>query len=309
MLPEEKKNSPSRPFIGAAATIVACLCNASMTLCVKSIDRTVPDRSIVFFRFFTGFVLLSLYLISRPKYRPLRETLRIQALPPYIVRTTAGLSAMYAFFYTIKHLEASQAVLMAYTSPVYIPLLYFFWRGVPVPRKIFIGLLIGFTGIFIILKPNLYQGFSTGIITGILSGILIAVSVISMRILSKTEKNTLRINFYFFGISSPIALLIAGPSLFTSSYPIKTWGLLFLIGIFGMLFQILLTFATGRAKARYIGIYLYFSVIFTAFGEWLFFNRTFLQNIIPGTILVIAGVILMTITERKLNTKNSDFSD
>ena len=61
---------------------------------------------------------------------------------------------MYCFFYAIAHLQLSEAFLLTFASPLFIPLIAYLWIGEPVMTKVRVAILIGFIGVALILKPG-----------------------------------------------------------------------------------------------------------------------------------------------------------
>ena len=104
---------------------------------------------VVFFRSFFGLLALTpLLLWTGPK------SLRTQYLRQHVTRALAGLAAMYCFFYAIGHLPLGEAMLLNYSSPLFIPFIARLWLGEPLPKGFAWAIGTGFVGIALILKPG-----------------------------------------------------------------------------------------------------------------------------------------------------------
>ena len=93
-----------KPAIGVPIVIVAAFFNAAMATMVKLIlkETDLPNQMLVFFRFGISFFLLLPILFVLPKYRPVRETLKIKIWPPYVIRMIAGMLSLYAYFFALQ---------------------------------------------------------------------------------------------------------------------------------------------------------------------------------------------------------------
>ncbi len=69
------------------------------------------------------------------------------------------------------------------------------------------GILIGFVGIALILRPS-QQIFSTASCIALVSGILAALAIVEMRIVSKTSSVT-QMLFYYFLVSTMVSGIVA----------------------------------------------------------------------------------------------------
>jgi drug/metabolite transporter (DMT)-like permease len=288
-----------KPAIGVPIVIVAAFFNAAMATMVKLIlkETDLPNQMLVFFRFGISFFLLLPILFVLPKYRPIRETLKIKIWPPYVIRMIAGMLSLYAYFFALQRISLSMAVLLVYTSPLFIPVVAWVWKGSPIKPKLWWGLGIGFLGVSLIVGPK-FENFQLGYFIGLIAGVLAAVSYVAARLQSYTEK-PIAINFYFFLGASLIALSITAKSLIAAIPFIsaKVWFMLFLMGLFGALFQGLVILALKWTQARFLGAFLYFAVGYAILVDWLLFHK------VPGTLsilglsFIVAGGIVMALLD------------
>lgn len=277
--------------------LIACFFNASMASMVKVIiqEFSLPNQVLVFFRFGFSFLLLLPILALTPKYRPLSSTLKMKIWPPYVVRMIAGLLCIYVYFYSIQKISLSLAVLFTATAPLFIPLVVWIWRGVPVQKNLWWALSIGFIGVIFIVGPE-FSTLNIGYLAGLFSGIFAAISFVSLRVQSHSE-SPISINFYFFLGAALMAFIFSAKTLVLSfpSYSLKLWIYLFLLGLFGALSQGAMSIAFKWAQARFVGAYLYSTVAFAFIIEWLLFNKMPTVWMILGMVLIICGGVLMSL--------------
>ena len=110
------------PLRGAYCAVLAALMFAFMGVAVRYSSASLPNELVVFLRNGFGLVFLLPWLLRRGT-----AGLATKRLPAHIVRTIAGLSAMYCFFYAIAHLHLGKAVLLNYSSPVFIAVIALIW--------------------------------------------------------------------------------------------------------------------------------------------------------------------------------------
>jgi hypothetical protein len=156
---------------------------ASAGAAVKFVSAQATNEMVVFSRSFVGLVVLMPWLV-RGGFAALRT--------PYprrqVTRAFAGLGAMYCFFYAIARLPLGEAMLLNYSSPVFIPFIAWLWIGEPIPPRIGWAIGSGLAGITLILKPGL--GFlSPASIIGLTSGLLTATAMVAIRGLAREARS------------------------------------------------------------------------------------------------------------------------
>lgn len=287
------------PFLGIILVSCACLSNAAMATMVKliSLQYSLPNQILVFARFSISFLLLLPVLFIFPKYRPLKQTLKINLWPPHALRIVFGLLSIYAYFYAIQKICLSNAVLLTHTSPLFIPFVLWIWRGVVISKRLWPGLLIGFIGTFLIVGPKI-ERFHVGYIIGLISGMTAAVSYVAARLLSYSEK-PIAINFYLFLVTSVISFAFCAKSFLSliSSFDTTLWLYLLLMGGFGALFQSFIILALKWAQVRFLSAFLYLTVVFAMLLDWIVFHNPPCNRSIVGLLLVGLGAFLMTLLD------------
>lgn len=296
---EDKTIKRHRPAIGIPLMIVATFFNAAMATMVKLIinEYSLPNQLLVFFRFVISFLLLLPILFLLPKYQPIKSTLKINIWPPYVVRIISGLLAIYAYFYAIQKISLSNAVLLTYTSPLFIPIVAWVWKGTPIAPRLWWGLILGFIGVSLIIGPKV-EGFQMGYFIGLIAGLLAAVSYVAGRLQSYSEK-PITINFYYFLGAALVAFLLTAKSFFVtvSTYPLRLWVMLILLGVFGALFQGISIIALRWTQARFLGAFFYLAVGYAILIEWALFNSIPSFYSFLGLGLVALGGVVMTILD------------
>jgi drug/metabolite transporter (DMT)-like permease len=268
-----------------AAELLLCssLLFAAAGAVVKLVSPFAANEMVVFFRSFFGLIALSPWLA----YRGI-DALKTRYPRRQVTRALAGLAAMYCFFYAIAHLPLGEAMLLNYSSPLFIPFIAWLWIGEPIPEGIGWAVGVGFVGICLILKPGI-GFFSPAAVVGLFSGVLTATAMVAIRGLAR-EEPTLRIVFYFAAVCSAAS---APALLWSWRTPTRTaWLLLAAVGGLATSGQLLLTRAYALAPAARIGPFTYATVVFAALFGWLLWGEMPGWFSIVGSILVFAAGIL-----------------
>ena len=254
---------------------------ALLAFLIQLTEKHLPTPTIIFFRQLIG-LFLFLPMISVKFHRGFN--LKTKCFSLYLLRAFSTLSAMFCLYFALRYLPLTDAVLLSYARPLFIPIIVYFWFHKKWTRSTWYGLAMGFIGVVVILKPD-EKIFDIAALVGIASAMFGAISFTTLRRLTKTEPSD-RILFYYLVLSVPLASIPLLTSWHTPT--LYEWGLLLLIGIGGVTLQMLLTRAYRHAKAFKIGSLLYSSVVFA----WIF------DKILGGgeiSLLPFLGIVLIII--------------
>jgi len=276
--------TPHHPLLAGALLIIAAeLMFASMGAGIRQVSLVLPNASIVFFRNVIGVGLLLPWLW----HLGIRQ-LRTAVPHLHVLRSLAGLGAMYCFFYAIAHIALAEAMLLKMTAPLFMPFVALAWLGEPIPGRVLAAVLLGFLGVALIVSPQ--PGIANPVaLIAVLGGLLAALAKVTVRRLSRTEP-TLRIVFYFAIVGT---LVSAFPLLWTWRTPSGSSLLWMLaVGCFATIGQLLLTRGLALAPAGRLGVFAYSSAVFGAAYGWIFWHEAILWSTAAGAILVaLAGAM------------------
>ena len=274
----------NQPVAGALFVLGSSLTFAVLGALVKVVACSLNNEMVVFFRNLCALLfILPWVCYSRPP-----GGIKTTCFQIHLIRSAAGLGAMYCFFYAIAHIRLSEAFLLAATAPLFIPLIAYIWIREPVSHRIRWAILIGFGGIVLILKPGLAV-FQPIAVVGLGAGLFAALAMVSIRRMSASEP-TIRIVFYF----TFLGTLISGVPLLWSwqSPEPKIYWFLVLIGLLAAVGQFLLTKGYGLAPAAQVGPFTYVNIVFAAFFGWLFWEESLDALTWFGAFLICtAGVV------------------
>ncbi|MEJ2465893.1 MAG: DMT family transporter [Candidatus Thiodiazotropha sp.] len=271
-------------LLGALFILLAELFFASMGAAVKMVTAELPSEMAVFMRNLFGLALMTPLVWRRGL-----NGLKTGIFHIHLLRSLAGVSAMYCFFYALAHLQLADGMLLKMTSPLFMPLIALLWLGEALRRRTLVALAIGFVGVVLVLNP---QGeFNTVALIGLLGGVLASLAKVSLRRLGRSEPS-LRVVFYFALLSTLISIL---PMFWHWQTPDLTqWGLFALVGLMGTLGQLFLTRGYAIASAAAVSPFTYASVLFGALYGYLFWEETIsLQFVVGAALIALAGVLAL----------------
>ncbi|MCB1109547.1 MAG: DMT family transporter, partial [Chlamydiia bacterium] len=189
----------------------------------------------------------------------------------HFLRGFFGVIATFLFVISLQYIPLVNATLFFNATPLFIPIFSRIILKAQVPRKVWVAVLIGFVGIVCMIRPNFHTLGRPGDLIGLGSGFFLALAMILIKILSKTEP-TRRINFYAYGYG---ALLLLPFLFFSTPFPLVSnigWGVL--AGVSMVLVQTLLVQAYRHAEPHHIGVFQYMSVVYAGIFDWVIWDQT-----------------------------------
>jgi drug/metabolite transporter (DMT)-like permease len=209
----------------------------------------------------------------------------------HILRAAAGLLSQVLMFIAVKKLPLVNAVLLANSAPLFIPLVAWAWLRQRIGTMVWAGVFTGFAGVVLILRPSLALLKNPFAVVALGAALFSAFALVSVNQLSKTEPPR-RILFYYFLFSSVAAAPFAVAE--WKEPAIETWLLLGGIGVMMALSQMLIILAYQRAAASQIAPVNYSVVIFSGLIGWIVWGDAPGLLSLAGVLLVTAGGVLST---------------
>ncbi len=273
-------------FVGSA------LAFSLMTVCIKQTENRIPIYELIFFRsifslLVTGSMLKIYGIYCWGKNHKL-----------LLARGLIGTGALFCVFKAVNSLPLATATIIQYTYPTLTALLAWLILGEAIRKRIFIGIILGWFGIQVVVKPlldnNSSQQISVAQVIIALSGsALTALAYVIVRRLSKKE-NPLVIFFYF----ALVSIAITTPfMLHEATQPAKT-DFIWISGIvfFAQIGQILLTEGLAILPAAYAVSISYTQVLFATLLGVFIFSEPLTIYILTGGVCVL-GSTLITISQ------------
>ncbi|MCB1084524.1 MAG: DMT family transporter [Chlamydiia bacterium] len=266
-------------------SLCAALTYAILAYLIKTAEHFLPNTVLIFFRQLFGLmILLPLIPMKLGSFKALKTSV----FSLYLLRAFSSLAAMFCLFFALRYLPLTDAVLLSYTRPLFIPIIVYFWFQSKWTKSTWIGLIMGFIGVLLILQPG--KGiFNAASFIGLAAGLFGAIAFTTIRRLTRTEPSE-KITFYYLALSLPMAAVPLAGSWETPTA--KGWLFLVVIGCIATLYQLLLSRAYRHAKAVKVGSLLYSSVAFAYLIDIFLGNKIIPIGAILGMVLIVIGSIL-----------------
>ena len=275
--------------LGVGFTLLVSLCLALIGTFAKSLSPSLSPVLIVFFQYALSLLFLLPWLL-----RGGVADLRTRRIGLLIMWSIFGLGSQLLLFVALSAIPLVEAVLLANSSPLFIPLVVLAWERTPIGRALWASLAIGFAGVVLILQPG--QGtFSWAIPVALGAGACSAVGLVTISRLESTEPAR-RMLFWYFLLSA--VLVSPGLALHWSTPAGGSWVTLVGVGLAMALAQIFTIRAYAAAPPEQLAPFNYSVVVFSALIGWVIFHEVpnWLTGL--GIVLVTLGGVLSTYHRR-----------
>jgi len=272
------------PHVQAALLMLAStMAFGLMAVAIRLASATTATTEIAFFRNFFGLLAVLPLVLRRGEPLP-----RTRHLKRYVVRTVIGLASMLCGFWAIGHLPISQAISLAYSTPLFVTIAAALWLGEKVRVRRWLAVLAGFVGVLVVLRPG--SDFNAGMLVALLAALLSALVAIQIKQLARLDPPDTVVYFtYLFWV--PLSLV---PALFQWTWPHGIeWLWLALTGLLGTAGQVLWTRALrlGEVSALQPISFMQLPLVAT-FGWWLFGESVDRWTVIGAGIILGANAYI-----------------
>jgi drug/metabolite transporter (DMT)-like permease len=279
---------PAHPSValGAFLIVLAFACVAVMSALAKGAGG-ISTAVLAFFQ-----SSISLALLAPWALREGVKALKTQRLSLHLLRAITGVLSQALMFMAVKKMPLVNAVLLANSAPLFIPLITRVWLKKPVRATVLVGLAIGFAGVVLILRPGLALLANPVAFVAVAAAVCSAFALVSVNQLSETEPAP-RVLFYYFFISSAATAPLA---LWKWATPTGIeWVFLGGIGLTMTASQVFILAAYRHASPGRIASFNYSVVVFSGLIGWVVWKNTPDWLSLVGVLLVTAGGVLSTV--------------
>lgn len=281
---------PQNIKLGVLLALAGSIFYTVMSVFVKLLGSEQSTATILFARFFLGFFLLLPWFLTD------KNLFHIDNKGKILLRCITTVLAMACMFYALKYMPVANALLLNITFPLFMPLLVWVMLKIKTSMKILVGIIIGFLGVAIILNPSA-NAFNWHALIALLSGVLAALAMLQIRLLTHSS-SAKQILFYLFAFGA-----IATGVFVPFSFEIPTYYqlfLLFLVALFGAVYQLFVTLALEYAPARIVSPIYFSCIIFSVLSDWLIWSvEPGLMELFGMVLIVIGGLITVLMAESK----------
>jgi drug/metabolite transporter (DMT)-like permease len=259
------KISPT--YRGIVYMLLAALGFSIMGGAAKALKESFNAGQLVFWRNSVGLIVLIFSFAQRAPVNAGSKPLRL------LFRGLMGTAALYTLLYCIMHLPLGTAMSYNLTSALFIALFSFFLFREYAGSKVLLGVLIGFTGMLLIYKPNIdlpwYYHFA-----GLISGISSAIAYLTVGKLTQYyDTRVIVASFVATGVVTPLLFVLVkfllqlpADELFFIDWRWPSgneWWWVLLLGTAALFGQYFVTKAYGADKAGIVSAISYANIPFS----------------------------------------------
>lgn len=194
-----------------------------------------------------------------------RKSLYLAKFGVIVLRSIAGYISFAFVILAVQRTSLVNVVLLSNSAPLFIPLVLWIWKGVRLKKQLWLGILIGFIGIGIILNPT-NNVINFGALFALGSAFCSSISMIAQRRLVKTESIP-TILFYYFAINVIISIPFAVETWQPLTLPISFF--LLIIALSFGIGQLLFLWSFKFEKPSFLSSFSYSAVVYGLILEWI----------------------------------------
>jgi drug/metabolite transporter (DMT)-like permease len=298
---------PNRTAQGVACILASVLTMAFADALVKLVSADLTLWQVFAARSLAGIpILIAILLLTRSRFRP-------QAPVWVAVRSLLLVLTWIAYYAALPVLSLSVAAVAVYTGPIVIALLSAALIGEPVTGRQWGGVLLGFLGVVVILRPGT-EAFSWYILLPLLAAVLYALSMVLTRSKCQAESPlslalALHSTFLVAGLIATAVLALAGLGAETkAAFPFllgdwaamgpREWGIMALLGALSAAYFLGVARAYQIAAPSIVATFDYAYLVSAALWGFVFFAETPDLLTIGGMILITAAGLLVAARPR-----------
>ena len=236
----------------------------------------------------------------------MRTPFVLRGTPILWMRSIVGSLSMVCTYYTLTHLQFSEATTLIKSYPLWVAILSWAVFKERPTAKVWIAVLVGIAGVVMIAQPH-FEDARLAIGTGILSSVCTAVVMLGLKRLANVDTRIIVTHFamvatvvcgavyVFAGSGGPIGAL--GDS--------KSLTMLLGMGLMGTLGQIALTRAFALGEPSMVSVVGLSEMILSAVYDRVLWHRSFGWTTLAGMALVAAPTAWLLATSRRSPEESS----
>lgn len=264
--------------------LVAGFSFACMGVFVKMGSAHFSSIELVFYRSLVGLSFIFIFV------RVQRLSVRTPFLRLHISRAFFTMLSLVLYFYALAELSVPIAVTLNNTAPLFlIPFVWFALKERPNHLQV-LGIFIGFVGILLLVRPNVYSSNVTALVIGLGAGLLHAVSLVGVRRLGTLNEPEWKLVFYL----TLFCTLVTGAWLATTSLsPVNAANapILLGIGVTATAGQLALSRAYKTGRTLFVAGLSYTNVVFASILVAVLWGETLpLREWLAFVVISLGGV-------------------
>lgn len=273
----------ARPLLAAAWMTGAILSFSSMAIAGRALSDELSSFEMMMYRSFIGLAIVLAFGTATGKLREVR----FNRLRLHLLRNLGHFIGQNLWFTALPLITLAQVFALEFTSPIWVVIFAVLFAGEKLTSSRLTAVLLGFAGAMLVARPGV-GGDPFGLSLAALSAVGFAVSIVSTRVLTRTE-TTLGVLFWLTVMQAVMGVIttawdsdIAWPSA-------QAWPWVALIGCAGLLAHTCLTKALSVAPAVVVTPMDFARLPAIAVVGALFYAEALNIWVMLGAVLIFAG--------------------
>ena len=287
-----------KPLLGIVLCVLSTIGFTVMGAMVRYVGDRIPVGELVFARNIVVLVPLVAFLALRGN---LRSTIRTENFRGHFTRGFVNIISIFCHYAGLVRIPLAEATAIGFATPLFTVALAAIFLGEVVRLWRWSAVFVGFIGVLVMLSPHLEASHGSqaalGAILVLASAFLIAVVMIHVRHLSKTETTPRLVLYYsFFAAVASLATLYWG-------WVVPSWSdllALLCIGACGGLGQTLITESLRYAPASVVAPFGYASMLWSVLIGYFWLGELPVAIVFFGAAIVIGSGLFVIWREHRL---------
>jgi drug/metabolite transporter (DMT)-like permease len=253
----------------------------------------ISTVELTFYRFAFGLPPLLLWIGWSRDY----SIWRTERPLAHLWRAAAGLTTMVLAFSALRYLPLAEATTLSFAAPLFAVILAALLLGEKVGPHRWTAVAVGFLGVIVVMRPEGSHLPPAGLLLAGLAAFGVGVTTITIRQIARTE-STQTIVLWF----SLLSLLVVGALMpfFGGGHDRSEWLILFALGSFGGVAQLLLTASLRYAPVPVVVPFDYSQLLWAVLLGWLIFADRPASTTWLGAAIIIASGLYTLYREHRL---------
>tara|TARA_B100001964_G_scaffold85610_2_gene96590 strand:- start:94 stop:1008 length:915 start_codon:yes stop_codon:yes gene_type:complete len=275
------------PLRGILIYVVNTICFSVISLLVKELSIQFSISELLLVRFFCTFLGMALLIQFKGGF-PLLRTRKALDLA---IRTASGMIAIALSFVAFSGALLADATALVFSAPLFTLLLSIPVLSERINRQKIFAVLTGFLGVVLITRPG-FNNVSPALYAALGSAIFFSIVTVWLRRLNQTV-HPLAISFYYNLTGTLVFFLWSWSSGWSEAWS-EIHGMLLLLGLIGIIQQVMLSYSFRFAEASLLAPFDYLSLpLALVFGYWFWNEFPDWLSLVGSTIILISGMMLM----------------
>lgn len=261
----------------------AILSFSSMAIAGRALATDLTSFEIMMYRSFIGAIVILAIGVTFGKFNEVRfDRLRLHGL-----RNLCHFTGQNLWFSALPLISLAQLFALEFTSPIWVVIMAITFAGEHLTRARALAVAMGFTGALLVARPG-FGGDTFGLMLAALSAIAFAGSIVSTRMLTRTE-SIYGILFWLTVMQAVMGLVSTGLDGEIAWPSAANWPWVVLVGIAGLVAHTCLTKALAVAPAIVVTPMDFLRLPAIAIVGAAFYSEPIDLFVLVGAALIFAG--------------------